>query len=312
MATALVVALSVSLSLAQSSKTSIGFYNVENLYDTIPSDFYDDTDYTPSGKFGWAKPKYDKKLANVARVIDEMCLDVIGVAEVESLTALKDLVRTLRTDYSFIHRTSGDKRGMDLALLYKGDKFIPQKIRTIHSGYSREFLYVQGRLLKERVDIVVCHMPSNFNDNRTRWRVMTNLARFVDSLQMTDPQARVVLMGDFNASPTDKIIKENFQFKSNVADGSGFMFNPFYALQRNGLGTYVYNDRWVLFDHISIGYCFMGGNGLKYHSSGIYIRDYMISSGLSLRRGYPMRTFVSSKYIGGYSDHLPVYLFLER
>lgn len=41
------------LSAAGQQKVSVGFYNTENLFDTIPSTFYDDKDFTPSGRNRW-------------------------------------------------------------------------------------------------------------------------------------------------------------------------------------------------------------------------------------------------------------------
>lgn len=292
-------------------KTTVAFYNLENLYDTIPNPFTDDADYTPNGKYRWGAERYTEKLRNISQVIDEINADVIGISEIESERAVRELVLTLKTDYNYIHRTSNDSRGMDLALLYKGDKFTPQSVQNIRSTYSRDFLYVSGSLLSERVDIVVCHLPSNFNSHQTRSRVMGRLASVIDSLQSTDRQARVILMGDFNANPTDKIMSEHFN-KRHWDNPNGFMFNPFYGMNRRGMGTYVYNDRWELFDNIIVSSNLLSGNSLRYYSSGIYIQSYMLDNGRTLRRGYPLRTFMSEKYLGGYSDHLPVYIILER
>lgn len=299
-------------------RTSIGFYNLENLYDTVPSLFSEDRDYTPSGKNSWGTTRYNRKLHNLGQVIDQMNLDILGVCEVENEAAIRDLVTSLHTDYNYIHRTSSDRRGMDLALLYKGDKFTPDKIRSINSSYGREFLYVRGRLLGQRVDLIVCHMPSNLNNSATRERVMNRLSTFVDSLRRDDVDTRAIVMGDFNANPTDRLMQRSWHTNNGMrhnhdkTNGVAFMFNPFFGLQRSGLGTYVFNDRWQLFDQLLIDNIFLRGDRLRYHSSAIYIQDYMLSDGLGLRRGYPKRTFGSGKYLGGYSDHLPVYIFLER
>ena len=90
----------------QAPEVTIGFYNVENLYDTIPSPFGNDRDYTPQGRLHWDSTRYTAKLHNLARVLDALSLDVAGLAEVESEQAVRDLVITLRTDYNYFARST--------------------------------------------------------------------------------------------------------------------------------------------------------------------------------------------------------------
>ena len=92
------------------------FYNVESLYDTVPALFHDD-DYTPEGRYRWDSECYAAKLQSLASVIDAVSADLVALAEVENEAVVRDLVMTLGTDYNYIHRTSNDSRGIDLALL---------------------------------------------------------------------------------------------------------------------------------------------------------------------------------------------------
>lgn len=293
-------------------KTGIGFYNVENLYDTIPSLFYDDNDYTPTGKNNWGKERYEQKLSNLSKVIDAMNMDIIGLAEVESEQSLRDLVATLKTDYNYIHRSSSDTRGMDVALMYKGDKFIANHIAQIPSACSREFLYVRGELLGERIDIVVCHMPSAMNSYLYRSRAIRALHSFADSLQQNDLGARLIIMGDFNANPSERIMREHFATGRHTMQGMPFMYNPLVEYARKGFGSYVYQGQWNLYDNIFISTNFVASRTLRYLRSGIFIRDYMLENDTKKRRGYPLRTIASSVYRGGFSDHLPVFIYLEQ
>lgn len=297
---------------ANRPQAGIGFYNVENLYDTIPSLFYDDNNYTPTGKNNWGGQRYHQKLSNLSKVIDAMNMDIIGLAEVESEQALKDLVMTLKTDYNYIHRSSSDTRGMDVALLYKGDKFIANHIAQIPSACSREFLYVRGELLGERIDVVVCHMPSAMNSYLYRSRAIRTLHSFADSLQQNDLGARMIIMGDFNANPFERIMRENFETGRRTMQGMPFMYNPLGEYARKGFGSYVYQGQWNLYDNIFISTNFVASRTLRYLRSGIFIRDYMLESDRKKRRGYPLRTIASSVYLGGFSDHLPVFIYLEQ
>ena len=292
------------------SKITVGFWNVENLFDTIPALFHDDRDYTPGGRNRWNAERYSQKLKNLARVIDAMSLDVLGLAEVEGEAALRDLVSILDTDYNWIHRRTRDPRGINVVLLYKGDKFIPSAIRQIPSPAKRDFLYVQGKLAGERVDLVVCHLPSQMNTLDLRAKTMKALYAFSDSLLRTDHEARLIIMGDFNADPSERVMRRYFHTGRRAMDGTLFLFAPLRHLYQSGYGSYVYRDRWHLYDNIFLSNSFVAGGGrLRYLHSGIFLRDWMLSGGSStLRRGYPLRTFAGGVYLGGYSDHLPVWI----
>lgn len=286
---------------------SLGFWNVENFFDTIPSLFYDDKDYTPGGRQAWNTERYNNKLRNIAAVLDELQLDVVGLCEIENESVVYDLVMNLDTDYNYIHRTAGRARGRDIALLYKGDKFIPHEIRTVDSHTSRTFLYVRGELCGERVDIVVVHLPSMLNKYTYRERAVARLCEFTDSLHRADPESRPVVMGDFNATPGDRVMRRAFA----QSGGGDALFSPFEPLAANGAGTYAHNNRWLLYDNIFVSQRLLDGP-LRYSECGIFIREHMLCRDRTKKNGYPLRTFTGRKYTNGYSDHLPVYILFGR
>ncbi|GHV02629.1 endonuclease [Bacteroidia bacterium] len=286
---------------------AVGFYNVENFYDTIPSLFYDDRDYTPKGRNHWNAERYARKLGNIVRVLDHMSLDLIALAEVENEAVVRDLVETLSTDYCYIHRTTSDRRGMDLAVLYKGDKFIPERVRQVDLGASRQALHIRGRLVGSMVDVVVCHLPSALNSNRYRTRALRSLADLVDSLRLADPRSGLVVMGDMNCTPDERIVRENFP------TGRGaHLIETLEAQRRQGEGSYVYRGDWQMVDNIFVTENMLYGNGLRLKEAGVFIRDYLLSEGGAMPRGWPLRTFAGRLCLGGYSDHLPVFIILEK
>ena len=285
----------------RAQSVGVGFWNLENFYDTIPSPFYDDSDYTPQGRNLWGTERYARKLTNVARALDDMSLDVAALAEVENEGVVRDLVSTLKTDYCYIHRTTSDFRGMDIVLLYKGDKFIPDKIRQIDIRSTREALYVRGTLLGERIDIVACHLPSNLNSDAYRARAIAALYAFADSLQRFDAAARPIILGDFNCQTSDKIFRENFPLER-----TGPFVNALESELARGRGSYVYASRWQLIDNIIVPSSLQYAPGLRLTASGIFIRSYMLSPA-----GAPLRTFSGYTYLGGFSDHLPVYVIFR-
>lgn len=300
-----------------SQPVTVGFYNVENLYDTIPSPFYDDEAFTPSGRNGWNTRRYERKIRNLCRVIDDMGLDILGLAEVENEAVVRDLVTTLSTDYCYIHRTTNDSRGMDMALLYKGDKFYPRCVRQIPSGSRREFLHVKGELCGQSVDIIVCHLPSRLNRDDYRGTVLANLYRTVDSLVRNDPGACPIVMGDFNADPADRLMRRRFGTGRKFPDGTSMLFTPLLPALRQGHGSYMYRGRWYLYDNIFLAGRFACGPGLRVHSADVFVKSYMISGAENSAApdagsgGMPLRSFRAGRYEGGYSDHLPVFCVLK-
>lgn len=303
---AVLITASFLLTLVSAAQrtASVGFYNVENLFDTIPSGTYNDSAYTPGGRNRWNTERYNNKLRNIARVLDDMSLDVAGLAEVENETTLRDLLQTLSTDYNYIYRKTGGRDGRAIAMLYKGDRFVPDETRQLRSSSSRKPLYIRGMLCGRRVDLVVCHQPSLLNRYEHRERTMRSLYAFADSLCRADTCARLVIMGDFNAAPGDKVMLGTF-----CAPGSA-LFCPLENLAAQGAGSYAYNNKWALYDNIYVSARLRTGN-VKYEKSGIFIRPYLLTGGNTRRRGYPLRTFNGKKYMNGFSDHLPVYLFLK-
>jgi endonuclease/exonuclease/phosphatase family metal-dependent hydrolase len=274
-------------------RTGIAFWNVENLYDTIPSPFYDDRAYTPDGANHWNTTRYNTKIANLARVLDELSADVVGLAEVENEEVVKDLVRALKTDYNYIHRTSRDARGIDVALLYKGDKFFPDPdprdpskpaVRMIPSGTGRQFMHVGGELSDRRIELIVCHLASNLNPEWYRRRNMEALENAIAQMLAKDPAAAIVAMGDMNTVP-EKDKK-----------------SPHYRLHLKGQGSYNYRGRWYLYDWMMVSPALENAK----IEAGIYAKKYLLMD------GRPHRSFYAGDYLGGYSDHFPVWISLAK
>lgn len=288
----------------QQRTATVGFWNVENLFDTIPNMHYDDRAFTPQGRNKWNTARYESKLANLARVIDQMALDVIGLCEVENEGVVRDLALRLRTDYNFIIlEETARAGGRNLALLYKGDKFIPADVRTIDSRTSRMFLYVRGELHGRRIDIVVVHLPSKLNSRAVRERALDRLRSFADSLHTADTASRLLILGDFNAAPRERIMRRTLLRDS-------MFFSPLATLAADGAGSYVYNGRWLLYDNIFLCHRLFD-NHFGNRQSGIFIKPYMLHNDRTRRGGWPLRTFTGRRYTGGFSDHLPVWVALE-
>ena len=112
---------------------TVGFYNLENLFDIYDDPDTLDDDFTPKGSKKWSMKRYKRKIFKLAKTISEIGEEdtksvpvLLGVAEVENELVIKDLINAdhLKSiNYGYVHYDSPDERGIDTALLYHKDNF---------------------------------------------------------------------------------------------------------------------------------------------------------------------------------------------
>lgn len=313
---------------------AVGFYNVENLFDTLDNPAINDEEFTPDGKRVWNGVKYKDKVANIASVISqlglEMCeqgISLLGISEIENDTVIEDLVThpVIRSrNYDYVHHSSKDGRGIDVALIYDKDVFdpinvVPYTVDIKSMGSSRptrDVLLVSGNLDGELVHITVNHWPSRSGGEK-RTSKYRNLAaqvnrHILDSLLQMDSESKVFILGDMNDDPNNDSMTKYLRAKSKAKNvGLDDMFNPYSNLHKQGLGTTAYRDRWSLFDQIVMSNGLLNNRDLKYHKAVIFNKKYMIQK-WGRYKGYPFRTFSGDEYQGGYSDHFPVFVYLLK
>ncbi len=227
--------------------------------------------------------------------------DVIGLAEVENKEVLVKLLKYTilrKYDYKIIHYDSGDRRGIDVALLYRESVMSPVCItlKTPHYGgkklSTRDILHSRMRLPDGRnIDFIVNHHPSKFGGESVsegrRKAAMTALKELCDSIG----NVNIVAMGDFNDSPEGAA----FQLIDN------FLVNEGMDLHRKGEGTIRYEGRWELID------MFLTGPGVDAEME-ICRMPFHIVRERKHPGEKPFRTYSGPKYIGGISDHFPIVL----
>lgn len=315
----------------------MAFYNLENLYDTINNPMVNDDEFIPEGAKKYNGEIYQNKLFRLATVLKDIGKNhsrygaaLIGVAEIENDTVLYDLTRhfLLRAHrLKFIHHDSRDARGVDVALLYRPDLFVPVEARPLQvvlpggskeASATRDILYVKGYLAGELFHIYVNHWPSRRGGevrSAPARAAAAEVARFhMDSILRTEPSARIILMGDLNDNPTDPSITQTLRATGSVqATETTHLFNPWVKHYLQGFGTLANRDVWGLFDQILVSRSLTdsGSTGLKLSSSHIYYRHFMAEPSGPFR-GYPMRTWNGNSYRGGYSDHFPTYIVLSK
>jgi hypothetical protein len=315
----------------------IGFYNVENLYDTIDSPNTRDSEFTPAGDKQWNSRKYYEKLGNLARVIHEMGKEitpdgmaVLGVCEIENKAVLEDLVQTeaiRNRNYQIVHYDSPDRRGVDVALLYQpkyftvtGSKSYTLRLPSDSTFKTRDQLLVSGELLGEKIHFIVCHWPSRSGGEAKsaplRMAAALLSMHIMDSLRAEDPRAKIIVMGDLNDDPKSASIKKGMKSGGNINKlKSEQLFNASEEAYNKGIGTLAWRDAWNLFDQMIMTPALVDPafkfETLSFYKFKVYNKPYLANKEGSFA-GYPFRTYVGNTYQGGFSDHFAVYSILVR
>jgi exonuclease III len=313
---------------------AVGYYNLENLFDTIDSEGVEEGDFLPDGSKKWNAKKYYYKLDQMAKVISEIATDktkdglaVLGVSEIENRFVLEDLVKTdalKDRNYQIVHYNSPDKRGIDVALLYNPKYFeltnsYSAPFRMADTSFkSRDQLVVTGNLSGEEVHFQVNHWPSRSGGekrSRPKRNAAGELARSLsDSLLAINPNAKIMIMGDLNDDPTNHSVSKYLKATDNKKKlEEGYFYNPYMTLYKKGQGSLAYRDTWNLFDQVILTPALVNEDreSWSFYKANIFKKQYMINQE-GQYKGYPKRSFVGNKFQGGYSDHFPVYVYLVR
>lgn len=326
-----------SPSLKTANLYSIGFYNLENLFDTYNDTLINDEEFLPQGTKQWTNEKYQDKLGRLSTVISDLAsqsisggIDVLGVSEIENKKVLEDLINTdkLKNKHlKIIHYNSPDTRGVDVGLIYNSDVFSPLATASyplyIFSDdnkriYTRDVLLVKGILGSETIYVTVNHWPSRRGGEEASRQRRNSAARLnrtiIDSILVKDPNAKIFVMGDLNDNPNNESVKTVLSSKNDLKGLSNSdLYNPFYKNFLEGNGTLAHNDSWSLFDQIIVSKAVMQekSKNLRYSSHVIYKKDFMMEK-FGHYKNYPKRTFSGDQYNYGYSDHFPVFIYLEK
>jgi predicted extracellular nuclease len=311
------------------------FYNTENLFDTIDSRDTDDIEFTPGSLKKWNTQKYLKKVNDLGKVLSSIneneLPEIIGLAEIENIKVLQDLLNTQylrKVNYGIAHKDSLDKRGIDVALLYRKDEFKFSGNDFIHVPFpfdstlkTRDILHVYGKLSDgSDMHFYVNHWSSRDGGQREtevrRMYCAVALRRNIDMVLSKDSNARIVIMGDFNDEPTNKSLMSVLQSANKRKNLSvGEFYNLMYdAHNLTQTGSYYYQGIWNMFDQIIVSQNLITaveGYRCNYESGKVFRKEWMMftnNSGVS----EPNPTYGGNEYFGGISNHLPVYMLLTK
>ena len=296
------------------------FYNVENLFDTYDDPDKNDNEFLPKGRMRWTNTRYYNHLQKTAQVISAIgewdTPALCGLCEVENDTVMTHLLNRTQLreqHYSYCITTGNDPRGINNALMYQRDKFkylghSSERIPfTSSRRRSRDILHVWGEVINgERLDIFVCHFPSRSGGEKEsepgRVDAAVFLRKLCDSLYRINPETNILVMGDFNDTPSDKSI----QMLINSSDKKYNLINLFGDPKKlNFHGSHKFQNEWSQLDQMMISPGW--SKYLKEGSPQIFAADFLLSKKNSRGEQSPLRVYTGTIYrSNGYSDHLPV------
>lgn len=312
-------------------KSTIAFYNVENLFDTINDPNKRDGEFTPEGRKNWNSKKYDQKLKNISRILAKLGGDapaVIGLCEVENKQVVEDLVKTARLkkyNYQIVHYPSPDRRGIDVSLIYRPEYFKVTSSKSYRltdkhkpNFITRDQLLVTGNFGGDKIHFIVNHWPSRSGGQKRsapRRFAAAKLTRSIaDSLLDVNKNAKIIIMGDMNDNPNDESLTNALRASAKKPKGK-YLYNAMSPLYKKGIGSLMYRDEWYLFDQIIMSKAMVRDSKYKYRyvpkSAKVYAPE-LLKQREGRYKGYPFRTFGGRNYLGGFSDHFPVYVHIAK
>lgn len=301
---------------------TVGFYNLENLFDFEDDSKTLDDDFTEYADRKWNKERFRKKIKKLSKVISRIGVKeishppiLLGVAEVENSYVLEKLTTAKHLkpfNYGFVHFDSPDERGIDTALLYRKEEvsIIKKQTHTLYitsetgeRDYTRDILHVTCSYKNEILHILVNHWPSRragVQETVYKRVIAAQKNREIcDSIIAKNPDSKIIIMGDFNDDPKSESLQK--------LAGNEF-YNPMELLHTKYEGSLNYKGNWNLFDQILISNSFFQvlNNPIRFKEAIIFNRK-IVQEYTGKYKGNPFRTYIGKKYIGGYSDHFPVF-----
>jgi endonuclease/exonuclease/phosphatase family metal-dependent hydrolase len=317
----LVVVCVYSSSRTLGSEFYIASWNVQNLFDTVDDpNLEGDEEFTPDAPKQWTPERLGIKLKNLATAISKMNggrgTDVLGLCEVENRHTVEMLVAKLaplNRKYEIVHKESPSDRGIDCAIIYDANVFqlVDHKFHFVDAAKTRDI--VEARLRHEGADLYVfmVHWPSRGNDEWQRCLAANVLRKRLDAILAADPKADCILLGDFN-DETDNVSMTKFLLVAPKQESlpAGTLFDTTAHIREEGKGTFVFDNKWDLLDHIIISPGLLNNGGYHWKPNSteridfpeLFFKPRFPGSIERPNGSYNRDTFFEK----GYSDHLPV------
>lgn len=310
----------------------VAFYNVENTFHPSDDSLTNDDDFTPTGLYHWSYKKYYKKINNIAKVFIAMGQGkppaVIGLAEIENEQVLKDICYhspLQKYGYHYVHHDSPDRRGVDVALLFRDtcvrvlrEHKVPVVFPFEPNTRNRDLLYVCAQFPNgDSLHFIVNHWTSRYGGYAAtipKRNYYADVSRQIaDSLLGENPKANILYMGDFNDYCTDESLAKHLRAMPYRADNAAdTLFNLMYYFEGMlNVGSHKHEDFWRCLDQIIVSRALLFDQNRLHiidHVPHIFDADFLLVPDEKYGGVKTFRTFLGPRYIGGYADHLPVYV----
>lgn len=233
---------------------------------------------------------------------------LIGLCETDSYLATRMLVNNTpleRLGYKIIHKDSPDKRGIDVALLYRDEFFnlLSARFLRVTSFKTRDILYAKGTVGVDTLHIFVNHWPSKLGGEKSssskRMEVAALLKSVTDSIKSTNLSALIIAMGDFNDAPSSEAVKS-----LELNNLSGKLKDSLNASHSEIKGSHKFRGRWEMLDQFLVSDSVRG-------SASLFYMPHLLTEDKKYYGVKTRRTFVGPRFIGGASDHLPILLRIK-
>ena len=306
------------LTLILSSLLTFMELNCENLFDTRHDSLKNDLEFLPDGSYKWTPYRYWAKLNHLGQEIvaqSDPVPDFVAMCEVENDSVMFDLTKRslLRNaGYEYVMTSSPDERGIDVALLYQPASFALLHSHSIRikplpdTRPTRDILYASGLVITgDTLHIFVVHAPSRRGGEQAsrpyRLLVASQLAEAVDSVYAISRDAKIIIAGDFNDyadSPALQYLYEHHLINMS-ADAQG---------SHGAKATYRWHGEWRSLDQILCS----PSLAARKQSSVIGDLPFLLEDDEKYGGKKPYRTYLGPRYLGGYSDHLPLVVQLKN
>lgn len=320
------------VTLAGGTDVKIATYNVENLFDTV-DDGNEYEEYIPNTAWGWNDAMYRIKLRHAATVIRDMAPDIVGLQEIESETALKDLKAQLNRQgiyYPYYAFARGKNTTVNTAILSRYPIKSALKHPVSENRRYRDILEAKIDIDGKALRVFVNHWKSKSGPESERILSAKRLVLRLNELSADEP---FVLLGDFNShyeehrtflhsrkhNDTEGITGINHVLKTIDSDGNpityaslksseGSLYNLWYELEEERRWSHQYKGKNEGLDNIIISPALADGKGIEYVRGSFNRFDppYLFQKGKIYRWQQSRRD--PKHHLGeGYSDHLPLY-----
>jgi len=324
--------LGLLISFLGGVEVKIASYNVENLFD-MNRDGNEYEEYIPNGDWGWNDDMHRIKLRNTAQVIRGINADIIGLQEIESETALRELKAELNRQglyYRYYVFARNKNSAVNTAILSRYPIQSGLKHPITHNGRYRDILEAKIDINGQPLRVFVNHWKSKSGPESKRILSAKRLTHRLAELSDNEPY---VLLGDFNShyeeyktflksrkhNDTEGITGINHILKTiddegnpityaSLRNSDGYLYNLWYEMDEKQRWSHKYKGKGEALDNMIISSALADGEGLEYIRGSFqrYEADFLFYKGKPYRWQHS-KTHPKHHLGEGYSDHLPIY-----